>query len=46
MVKHWFDKSYFGDKYFYEGDLVLNWVKMNKPKAKHMKIKTLWLRPL
>jgi hypothetical protein len=37
VIKNWFGKSFVGNKYFHEGDLVLKWDKSNKLKGKHTK---------
>jgi hypothetical protein len=45
IIKKWFDKSFVGNKYFQEGDLVLKWDKANELKGKHTKFQKLWLGP-
>jgi len=36
-IKIWFNKTFVGNKYFHEGDLVLKWDKENEIKGKHTK---------
>jgi hypothetical protein len=43
VIKRWFDKSYVGNKYFQEGDLVFKWDKANEIKGKHTKFQKFWL---
>jgi hypothetical protein len=45
VIKKWFDKSFVGNKYFHEGDLVLKWNKSNELKGKHTNFQKLWLGP-
>ena len=43
--KRWFDKSFVGNKYFHEGEVVLKWDKTNELKGKHTKFQKMWLGP-
>jgi hypothetical protein len=45
LNKRWFEKSYIGNKYFKEGDLVLKWDKGIEMKGKNTKFQKLWLGP-
>jgi len=37
VIKKLFDKSFVGNKYFHEGDIILKWDKSNELKVKHTK---------